>query len=411
MGELKVDVDPAEVGFDAERLARIDAHFAKYVDDGRLPGWLVAVSRGGSVAHVSTYGHRDVEAGAPVELDTVFRIFSMTKPITSVAAMMLAEEGAFELKDPVSKFLPAFADQRVFRGGSAVRPETEPVTETMRIWHLMTHTSGLTYGFQHAHPVDAIYRAAGFEWGSPPGLDTAACCDAWAALPLLFQPGQQWNYGVSTDVLGRIVEIVSGQRLDEFFEQRILEPLGMHDTGFALPDAERERLAALYIANPADGKRLKFEAIGQVSSELPPFLSGGGGLVSTAADYLRFCEMLRRGGELDGVRLLGTRTVSYMTRNHLPGGADLEAFGRPLFAETTFDGIGFGLGFSVTDNPVKNKVPGSVGEFAWGGAASTAFWIDPIEDITVLFLTQLLPSTVHPIRSQLKALVNQALVD
>jgi CubicO group peptidase (beta-lactamase class C family) len=411
MGELKIEIDPAEAGFDAARLARIDAHFARYVDDGRLPGWLIAVARGGQVAHLSTYGHRDVEAGLPVELDTVFRIYSMTKPITSVAAMMLAEEGAFELKDPVSRWLPAFSEQRVFRGGSALRAETEAVTEPMRIWHLLTHTSGLTYGFHHAHPVDAMYRAAGFEWGSPPELDTSACCDTWAGLPLLFQPGTEWNYGVSTDVLGHLVEVVSGQTLADLFAERILGPLGMTDTGFALPEAERQRLAALYIANPADGKRLKFEALGQVGSEPPPFLSGGGGLVSTAADYLRFADMLRRGGELDGTRLLGTRTVAYMARNHLPGGADLEQFGRPLFSETTFDGVGFGLGVSVTVDPVKGKVPGSPGEYGWGGAASTAFWVDPAEDITVLFLTQLLPSSTHPIRSQLKALVNQALVD
>jgi CubicO group peptidase (beta-lactamase class C family) len=411
MGELKIEIDPAEAGFDAERLRRIDRHFEQYVDDGRLPGWLIAVARGGQVVHVSTYGYRDVEADLPVELDTVFRIYSMTKPITAVAAMMLAEEGAFELKDPVSRWLPAFADQRVYRGGSALKCETEAITEPMRIWHLLTHTSGLTYGFHHAHPVDAMYRTAGFEWGSPPELDTLGCCDAWAALPLLFQPGTEWNYGVSTDVLGRVVEVVSGQSLDTFFAERIFEPLGMTDTGFSLADAERSRLAALYIANPADGKRLKFEGLGQVFAEPPPFLSGGGGLVSTAADYLRFAEMLRRGGELDGTRLLGTRTVAYMASNHLPGGADLEQFGRPLFSETTFDGVGFGLGVSVTIDPVKSKVPGSAGEFGWGGAASTAFWVDPAEDITVLFMTQLLPSSTHPIRSQLKALVHQALVD
>jgi CubicO group peptidase (beta-lactamase class C family) len=411
MGELKIEIDPAEAGFDAGRLGRIDRHFQRYVDDGRLPGWLVAVARHGQVLHLSTYGHRDVEGDLPVELDTVWRIYSMTKPITAVAAMMLAEEGAFELKDPVSRWLPAFAEQRVYRSGSALRCETDPVVEPMRIWHLLTHTSGLTYGFHNAHPVDAMYRAAGFELGSPPDLDTAGCVAAWAALPLLFQPGAEWNYGVSTDVLGHLVEVVSGQTLDAFLSERILEPLGMNETGFALADAERHRLASLYVANPVDGTRLKFDALGPVGSVPPPFLSGGGGLVSTAADYHRFTEMLRRGGELDGTRLLGTRTVAYMARNHLPGGADLEQVGRPLFSETTYDGVGFGLGMSVTVDPVKNKVPGSPGEYGWGGAASTAFWVDPAEDITVLFMTQLLPSTTHPIRSQLKALVHQALVD
>jgi CubicO group peptidase (beta-lactamase class C family) len=411
MGGLQVEVDAAEVGFDGGRLARIETHFAKYVEDGRLPGWLVAVTRRGKVAYVAACGHRDVEESTPVELDTIFRAYSMTKPVTSVAAMMLHEEGAFELNDPVAKYIPAFRDTRVYRSGSSQNPLLDPQVERMRIWHLLTHTSGLTYGFLYSHPVDAMYRAAGYEWGTPAGIDLATACETWASLPLVFQPGTEWNYSVATDVLGRIVEIVSGQSLDRFFAERILEPLGMVDTAFGVPEAERSRLASLYVPNPTTGKVMKFHSRDDVSTGVPTFLSGGGGLVTTASDYLRFCDMLRRGGELDGTRLLGTRTVRYMTRNHLPGGADLEAFGRPLFAETTFDGVGFGLGFSIVDDPVKNKVPASAGEFAWGGAASTAFWIDPVEDITVVFLTQLLPSSTHPIRSQLKQLVSQALVD
>ena len=411
MGELKIEVDAAEVGLDATRLARVDDHFKRFVDDGRLPGWLIAVARHGQVVHLSTYGHRDVEEDRPVELDTVFRIYSMTKPITAVAALMLLEEGAFELKDPISQWLPAFADSRVFTGGSSLRAETVPLVEPIRVWHLLTHTSGLTYGFHNSHPVDAMYRAAGFELGSPPGLDTAGCCEAWAALPLLFQPGTEWNYGVSTDVLGHLVEVVSGQSLDQFFQERILDPLGMVDTGFALAEEHRDRLAALYVANPADGLRLKFDGLGPVGTEPPPYLAGGGGLVSTASDYLRFADMLRRGGELDGTRLLGTRTVQYMTSNHLPGGADLEQVGRPLFSETTFDGIGFGLGVSVVIDPVKNKVNGSAGAFGWGGAASTFFSVDPADDLVVVFMTQLLPSSTHPIRSQLSSLVRQAFVD
>jgi CubicO group peptidase (beta-lactamase class C family) len=410
MAELKIEVAADEVGFDPDRLKRIDTHFARYVDDGRLPGWLIAVARAGRIAHLSTYGQRDVEGGLPVELDTIFRIYSMTKPITSVAAMMLYEEGAFELKDPVSAFIPAFKDQRVYRAGSALNAQTEPVTEPMRIWHLLSHTSGLTYGFHHAHPVDAMYRAAGYEWGSPPGLDLAGCCDAWAGLPLLFQPGTEWNYGVSTDVLGRVVEVASGMPLDQFFAERIFRPLGMTDTAFAADAADHDRLAALYIPGP-DGKAVRLDAMGDAAKSKPACLSGGGGLVSTAADYHRFSQMLLGRGEVDGVRLLGSRTVDYMTENHLPGGADLEAFGRPLFAETTFEGVGFGLGFSVVLDSVANKVLGGYGEFAWGGAASTAFWVDPAEELTVLFLTQLLPSSTHPIRSQLKQLVYQALVD
>jgi CubicO group peptidase (beta-lactamase class C family) len=411
MAELKVEIDPAEAGFGPERLQRIDRHFARYVDDGRLPGWLLAVTRAGRVVHLGTYGHRDVEAGLPVELDTIFRVYSMTKPVTSVAAMMLYEEGAFELKDPVSRFIPSFADVRVYKQGSALRPVTEPVVEPMRIWHLLTHMSGLTYGFHYSHPVDAMYRAAGFEWASPPGMDLAACCDAWAGLPLLFQPGAEWNYGVSTDVLGRVVEVASGQSLDHFFDERMFQPLGMDETGFFVDQDDGDRLAALYTPDPATGKATRLDALGDLALKRPRAPSGGGGLVSTAADYHRFTQMLLNEGELDGVRLLGTRTVRYMAQNHLPGGVDLEAIGRPLFSETTFDGMGFGLGFSVLDDPVKNKVLSSPGEFAWGGAASTAFWVDPIEQVTALFFTQLLPSSSHPIRPQLKQLVYQALVD
>lgn len=411
MPAIEVQVDPSEVGFDARRLARVDDHFRAYVDDGRLAGWLVLLARRGQIVHLSTYGRRDVAADLPMELDTVFRMFSMTKPITSVAAMMLYEEGAFELKDPVSRFIPSFADARVFRGGSAVRPVTEPVTEPMLIWHLLTHTAGLTYGFQYASPVDALYRSAGFEWGTPPGLDLAACCDRWASLPLLFQPGTEWSYSVATDVLGRIIEVASGRTLDEFLAERIFGPLGMVDTGFHVLAADAGRLAALYTPDPTTGAAVQQDALGAGALQAPAALSGGGGLVGTAADYHRFTEMLRAGGQLDGVRLLGSRTVDYMTRNHLPGGADLEEFGRPLFAETTFDGTGFGLGFAVVDDPVKGKVLGTAGSYLWGGAASTAFWVDPVEEITALFLTQLLPSSTHPIRHQLNQLVYQALVD
>lgn len=411
MAELKVEVAAAEVGFDAARLNRIDRHFARYVDDGRLPGWLILVSRAGKIVHLSTYGWRDLEAGAAVEVDTLFRIFSMTKPITSVAAMMLYEEGAFELKDPVSRFIPAFADVRVYRSGSILKPVTEPVTEPVRIWHLLTHTAGLTYGFHYTHPVDALYRAAGFEWGTPAGADLAACCETWARLPLLFQPGAEWNYSVATDVLGRVVELASGLSLDRFFADRIFEPLGMIDTGFAVPAAAVGRLAALYTPAPDTLRAVRNDSLGEQVLRPPTCLSGGGGLVSTAADYHCFTQWLLRGGELDGVRLLSNRTFRYMTRNHLPGGADLETFGRPLFAETTFTGVGFGLGLAVMGDPVANKVLCSAGELAWGGAASTTFWVDPAEGITALFLTQLLPSSTHPIRSQLRPLVYQALVD
>jgi CubicO group peptidase (beta-lactamase class C family) len=402
--------DPNELGFDASRLGRIDEHFRRYVDDGRLPGWQVVVSRGGKVAHASTYGHQDRDADIPWASDTLVRMFSMTKPITSVAAMMLYEEGAFELKDPVSKFIPSFADARVYRSGNAFRPVTEGLTEPMRIWHLLTHTSGLTYGFHHQHVTDAVYRQRGFEWGAPPGADLAACCDGWASMPLAFQPGSEWNYGVSTDVLGRVVEVASGLSLDEFLRTRILEPLGMVDTAFHVDPAEVHRVARLYSPDPATGRAV-VSPLESTPIERPTFLSGGGGLWGTASDYLRFCHFLLGRGELDGVRLLGSRTVDYMVQNHLPGNADLEEFGRPLFAETAFDGVGFGLGFSVQLDHVAYRVLSSPGEYAWGGAASTAFWCDPHEDVAVVFLTQLLPSSTHPIRTQLKQLVYQALVD
>jgi CubicO group peptidase (beta-lactamase class C family) len=413
VGELKVEVEAAEAGFDLERLQRIDRHFARYVDDGRLPGWLLTVSRHGRLAYVSRHGARDIEAGLAVEDDTLWRIYSMTKPVTSVAAMMLYEEGRLALTDPVSSFIPSFGGVRVYAGGSDLRPVTVPATEPVRIWHLLTHTSGLSYGFHRVHPVDAMYRAAGYEWATPPGVDLAQACDIWAGIPLLFQPGTEWNYSVATDVLGRVIEVVSGQSLDEFLSARILRPLEMPDTAFHVGDGAG-RLAALYTPGPG-GTAARLDALGDAARSRPEMLSGGGGLVSTAGDYHRFTQMLLHradspAGELDGVRLLSPRTVRYMTRNHIPGGLDLETFGRPLFAEYPFRGVGFGLGFAVVTDPVLGKVVSSEGEFSWGGAASTAFWIDPAAELTVSFFTQLLPSSAHPIRPQLRQMVYQALV-
>jgi CubicO group peptidase (beta-lactamase class C family) len=331
--------------------------------------------------------------------------------------MMLYEEGAFELSDPISRWLPEFAETRVYVAGSSQKPVTAPQTEPIRVRHLLTHTSGLTYGFHHAHPVDAMYRAMGHEWGTPPGADSAEVCRQWASVPLVFQPGSEWNYGVSTDVLGRLVEVVSGQSLDEFFEQRIFAPLGMRETSFGLrPDDDGESLARLYLATPGQpggpsSGMIFSEPFDAAARAKPAFLSGGGGLVSTAGDYLRFVELLRRGGAYDGGRLLGPRTIAHMTRNHLPGNADLETFGRPLFAETPLRGVGFGLGFSMVLDPARYGVVSSVGDYSWGGAASTAFYVDPVEDVTVTFYTQLLPSSTLPIRNYLRQLVNQALVD
>jgi CubicO group peptidase (beta-lactamase class C family) len=392
-------------------LTRIDKHFARYVDEGLLAGWQIVVTRGGQVAHASTYGSRDREAGLPVEADTLWRIYSMTKPVTTVAAMALWEEGGFELTDEVSRWIPAFADVRVYDKGSAMRPFTVPATEPVRVWHLLTHTAGLTYGFMYTSPVDAIYRSAGYEWGTPPGVDLAQACDRWAGLPLLFQPGTRWGYSVATDVLGRLVEVVSGQSLDEFLADRILGPLKMSDTRWWVDDADADRLAALYVPDPATGRAVREDRLGAAARRKPTMLSGGGGLVSTAADYHRFTQMLLRGGELDGARILGSRTVRFMTTNHLPGGLDLGQLSTGGFAESTFEGIGFGLGFAVVEDPVPSRTLASRGEYFWGGAASTTFWVDPAEELTAMLFTQLLPSSTHPVRPQLRQLVYSALVD
>jgi len=411
MNALDLHAEPEAVGMSSERLARIDRHLQRYIDDGRLPGWQVVVARHGLVVHHSTAGMRDMGAGLPVEADTIWRIYSMTKPITAVLALQLWEEGAFELNDAVHEYIPSFRDTKVWRSGSVTSPVLDPIVQTLRLWQLFAHTSGLTYGFMYAHPVDELYRRAGFEWGSPPGKDLAGVCDALAGLPLLFQPGTEWNYSMGLDVLGRVLEVVSGQPLDELMRTRLLDPLGMHETTWHVPEANHARVAKLYGAHPATKQAVALDPMGDAALRPPAFLGGGGGLQSTAHDYQRFVQMLANGGELDGVRILSPRTVEYMASNHLPDNTDLTGFGRPLFSETTFDGVGFGLGVSVTIDPVKGRVPGNVGEYAWGGAASTAFWIDPVDDLTVTFFTQLLPSSVHPIRSQLKQLVYQALLD
>ena len=404
-------VDPSEVGLSPDRLGRIDRHFAQYIDKGLLTGYQLVIARDGKVAFTSTQGLADREANRPVADDTIWRIFSMTKPITAVAAMILWEEGRFELHDPVAKFVPEFAETKVWRGGTWVRPVLEPLSEPMEMWHLFTHTAGLTYGFMYQHPVDELYRKAGMEWGFPRDLDLAGLCSLLARQPLLFQPGAEWNYSVSLDVLGRVVEVISGQRLGDFMRERIFEPLGMSDTAFWCTSDRAERMSALYAAAPGTLAATRADAADRGVYHEPKLDGGGGGLVSTTGDYVRFAEMLRNRGELDGRRILAPRTVEYMASNHLPGNADLTAFGRPLFAETSYDGVGFGLGMSVTLDPVAAKVPGSVGDFGWGGAASTWFMVDPVEDLTLTFMTQLMPSSTHPLRSQLKQIVHQALID
>ena len=402
-------VEPAEVGLNARRLARIDSHFAQYVDSGKLSGWHIVVTRRGEVALSSTYGNRDIEAGAPVTADTLWRIYSMTKPVTSVAAMMLWEEGRFELNDEISKWLPEFANLRVYDRGSLTRQFTVPATEPIRVWHLLTHTSGLTYGFMQTSVVDALYRNAGYDLAGPDGVDLAAACQAWANLPLLYQPGSRWGYSVATDVLGRLVEVVSGQSLDEFFAERIFGPLAMTDTRWWADGDDASRLAALYTVNPGNGAALRYDHVGNKALQKPTMLAGGAGLLSTVTDYHKFTQMLLREGGCDGGRLLSSRTMRFMVRNHLPGGLDLQAMNTGGFAETNFDGIGFGLGFAVLQDPIRAKQAGSAGLYYWGGLASTAFWVDPTEELTAMLFTQLLPSSTYPLRPQLRQLVYAAL--
>jgi CubicO group peptidase (beta-lactamase class C family) len=410
MPAIAPEVDPSEVGLDQARLTRIERHFGRYVDDRRLPGFLVVVTRRGKVAYVACRGFRDLENALPVEVDTRFRIYSMTKPITSVAAMICYEEGLIALDDPLAKFVPEFAETRVFSGGSSLRPVTVPMSEPIRIWHLMTHTAGLTYGWMYNHPVDAMYRSAGFEWKTPGDLDLGASCSKLAKLPLRCQPGSEWNYSVATDVLGRVVEVASGQSFDSFLAERVFGPLGMNETSFYVEGAAAEQLAVLYSPDLATGRAARATYLGEVALHRPNASLGGSGLVSTAADYHRFTQMLLGRGQLEGVRVLGARTVAYMTRNHLPGGAELASFGNPI-GEEAEAGLGFGLGFSVVTDPASMRVSSSAGEYGWGGAASTVFWVDPVEEMTVLFFTQLLPSTTYPIRRQLKQLAFSALVD
>lgn len=409
MALLRQEVDPSEVGLDAKALDRLDQHVAHYVDEGRLPGFLVAVSRGGRVAHLTTHGLRDVAAGLPVEADTLYRIYSMTKPVTSVAALILMEEGRLRLDDPVADHLPAFAGQRVYAGGSGEDLTTRPVEQPLLVRHLMTHTSGLTFAFYHCHPVDALYREAGLESAVLPGSNLAETVEAYARLPLQFEPGTQWNYSVSTNVLGRIVEVVSGQPLDTFLAERIFRPLGMPDAGFQVTDEQAGRLAELY--GDTDGGGIEPIA-GLPLFGRPRFLSGSGGMVATAYDIHRFSELLRRRGELDGVRLLAPQTVDFMTRNHLPGGADLRAFGsRPAHDEPGNDGVGFGLGVSVVVDPDRTQAPAGLGTYGWSGVATTTFWIDPQADVSVQFLTQVRPRRSLKLYPDLKRLVHEALAD
>ncbi|MGI8667672.1 MAG: serine hydrolase domain-containing protein [Jatrophihabitans sp.] len=408
MTGIEVSTDPAELGFDAGRLARIDSRLARFVDEGRLAGWQVVVTRRGQVAHASCYGQRDVARNLPIEPDTLYRIYSMTKPVTSVAAMMLWEQGEFQLTDPIAQWLPEFAEPRVYVAGSDLAPATVPATEPIRVRHLLSHTAGLTYSFLRGHPVDARYRNAGLDEFANPGSSLAELSTRWAEQPLLFQPGSQWCYSVATDVLGRLVEVISGMSLNAFFDKHIIGPLGMTDTSFVVAEQHRNRLAELYTATPDGFARAGSLAEAAFTERWP---SGGAGLVSSAADYHRFSQLLLRGGELAGVRLLAPATVALMSANQLPGGVDLASFGRPLYAESPMRGVGFGYGLSTTIDVAASGMAASVGDYGWGGLASTAFTVDPARELTMLLFTQLIPSSALPLRGLLRQLVHQAIVN
>lgn len=396
-------------GMSADRLKRIEPFIAqKYLEPGRLPCAQVMVWRRGEMVHHSVQGQADPERGVALKDDAIFRIYSMTKPITSIAFMMLVEEGKVALDDPVHRFIPEFRGLGVYQAGIAGGWMTRPADQPMRCIDLLRHTSGLTYGFQNRTNVDAAYRKAKIsDFDTEGGLP--AMIEQLAKVPLEFSPGTAWNYSVSTDVLGYLVERISGMPLERFFAERIFEPLRMKDTAFWVPEDRIGRLTACYMLTPSGKVVLQDDARASFYAKEPPLKSGGGGLTSTAADYMRFTRMLLNGGELDGARIISPKTLKLMTLNHLPGGQEVVQLSRGAFSEAVFEGLGFGLGFAMTIDLARTKVPGSLGEYFWGGMASTAFWVDPAEDLACVFMTQLMPSSSYPIRRELRTLVYAAM--
>lgn len=402
---------PEQVGMSTTALARVEAHLKqRYVDAGRLPGTRLLVYRRGEIMHSTAQGFADVERKVPVRDDTIFRIYSMTKPITTVAFMMLVEEGRVALDEPVHKYIPEWANLGVFQAGVTAPFLTKPPARPMQIIDLLRHTSGLTYGFQQRTNVDAAYRALKIGEVEKSGTLTSMISDL-AKIPLEFSPGDAWNYSVSTDVVGYLVEKIGGKPFEQFLQERIFDPLGMTDTSFFVPSDKAHRFAACYAADGKGGLTLQDDPATSSFLSPPSMISGGGGLCSTTADYLTFCRALLNGGALGDVRLLAPKTITLMTSNHLPGGRDLTEMSKSMFSEASYAGIGFGLGFSVTMNPAKTMIPGSAGEYAWGGAASTAFWIDPAEQMIAIFMTQLLPSSAYPIRRELRTMTYSAITD
>jgi CubicO group peptidase (beta-lactamase class C family) len=406
--ESRIEARPEEVGMSSKRLENVSRLVHGYVDDGKIPGAITLIARGGQVVFYETVGRMDVEAGKAMTDDTIFRIYSMTKPIASVALMMLYEEGRFQLDDPASKYIPEFEGLEVFARGTAEKYQTRPPEREMTVRDVLMHTSGLIGGGRQ-HPVSELYQKAELR-GSRSDGTLADMIEKVGELPLFCDPGSEWNYGISTDVVGYLCEVLSGQSFDQFLKDRIFEPLGMRDTGFQVPNGQVDRFAACY---RRDGDGYALSDAPKESAYLTPrkYFSGAGGLVSSADDYMRFCKMLAGEGELDGVRILGTRTLEFMTDNHLPNGCDLAAMGQPQFTETRMDGIGFGLGFAVLLDSTVAQIIGTPGEYYWGGAASTAFFVSPEDELSLIFLTQLMPSGTYPFRRELRAVTYQAITD
>jgi CubicO group peptidase (beta-lactamase class C family) len=406
-----IDAKPEAVGLSSARLGNVTRLVQGYIDAGKFPGATTVIARRGKVVYHETHGSRHVEANAPTTADTIYRIYSMTKPIASVALMTLYEEGRFQLDDPAEKYIPELAGLQVFSSGTAEQYTTREPARAMTVRDLLTHTSGLIGADES--PVGKLYQQAELR-GSASSGTLADMVKKLGTLPLACDPGSKWNYGISTDLVGYLCEVISGIPFDRFLQERVLGPLGMVDTGFTVPSSELGRFAANYRRGATSEPSYELIDSPDASSAYAQprsYFSGAGGLVSTAADYTRFCLMLANGGALDGQRVIGARTLQYMATNHLPGGRDLAGMGQSRFTETTMEGIGFGLGFAVLLDPAEAQVIGTPGEFYWGGAASTAFFISPREELAVIFLTQLMPSSSYPIRRELRQTVYGAIVE
>jgi CubicO group peptidase (beta-lactamase class C family) len=394
------------LGIDPRRLTHIADLTHRYVDEGKIPCAVVAVLRRGEEVYRDVYGMADVERGTPAADDTVFRLFSMTKPLASIALLQLVERGLVRLEDPVADYIPEFAHTEVYDGGPPEAPRTRPADRPMEIIDLLRHTSGLSYAFLEAHPIDAIYAVAGIGGFERETRTLEEAVRALAALPLAFSPGDHWGYSLATDVCGRVVEVVAGRRFGTYLTDEVLAPLRMDETAFWARPHQHDRLAANYVALPDESLMLVDDPTTSPYREPPVFESGGGGLVGTLDDYLRFCRALLGGGELDGERVLGRKTLEYATRNHLPGNRTVaEMWLAETFPVAQMTGMGFGLGFSVVVDPAANRMLTSEGAYAWGGAASTSFWVDPAEELAVVFMTQQVPSRRYPIRRELRNVV------